>query len=223
MEKNKLYQGDCIEILKGFEENSIDAVITDPPYKLTSGGREKGHQKFKGKLAKENYDNKGDLFDVPIFSSWIPLVSRILKPGGDFYCMSNDKNMTEILDEIKTAKLKIHNILFWNKQKHSGPNRWYLKFGEFIIYAYKPGKSKGINYMGDSTLINIPSLRNSIHPTEKPIELMEYFVKNCNGIILDPFMGVCSTGMACKKMNKDFIGIEKDKKYFEISYNKFYG
>lgn len=216
-EKMNLILGDSIKILKTFPENSIDCVITDPPYKLTTGGREKGHQKYRGKFAKENYDNNGDLFEIPKFSDWIPLISKSLRVGGDFYIMTNDKNMTEILVELKIANLKIHNILFWNKGKHSGPNRWYLKYGEFIIYAYKPGKCKSINVMGSSTYISIPSLRNSIHPTEKPVELMEYMVKNHNGVVLDPFMGVGSTGMACKRLGNSFIGIEKNKEYFNIA------
>lgn len=157
------------------------------------------------------------MFEIPEFSEWIPSIKNILREGGDFYIMTNDKNMTDILLELKKEKLKIHNILFWNKGRHSGPNRWYLKYGEFIIYAYKPGKCKAINVMGSSTYISIPSLRNSFHPTEKPVELMEYLVKNHNGTILDPFMGVGTTGVACKNLGKSFMGMEKNEEYYNVA------
>ena len=77
--------------------------------------------------------------------------------------------------------------------------------------------------MGTKALINVKGLRNKTHPSEKPIELMKILIENScneNDIVFDPFMGLGSTGIACKLSNRNFIGIEKDEKYFEIAQDR---
>lgn len=85
----------------------------------------------------------------------------------------------------------------------------------------RKGKAKNINNMGTKNVLKISNIiGNKKHPTEKPIDLMEVFVVNSsqeNELVLDPFMGVGSTGLACIKNNRNFIGIEIDENYFNIA------
>ena len=90
---------------------------------------------------------------------------------------------------------------------------------EFILFLRK-GKAKNINNLGSKTILSVPNVRNKMHPTEKPVELMQILIENSsneNDTVLDPFMGSGSTGIACLNTNRNFIGIELDKTYFDIA------
>ena len=90
---------------------------------------------------------------------------------------------------------------------------------EFILMLRK-GVAKNIKNMGAKNLFEIPNVRNKKHPTEKPVKLMEILIENSSNegdIVLDPFMGVGSTGVAAKNLKRGFIGIEIDEQYFSIA------
>lgn len=90
-----------------------------------------------------------------------------------------------------------------------------------MILMLRKGNAKNINNMGTKNILDIKNIRgNKTHPTEKPVELNEIFIQNSSNkgeIILDPFMGTGSCGVACEKLGRNFIGIEIDKKYYEIA------
>ena len=223
LELNKIYNMDSIDGIKLIPNNIIDLCVTDPPYKLTSGGINKNNIGIKkpmnGIMDKNIYDNKGSLFKIISFKEWIPEVYRVLKNDADFYVMTNDKNLQEILNTATQCGFKLHNILVWHKGNYT-PNRWYMKSCEFTLYFWK-GKAKPINNKS-SFQINMTKCKmgNRYHPTEKPIELMKEYINNSsieNDIILDLFMGSGTTAIASKKLNRKFIGFEIDKKYYEIA------
>lgn len=114
---------------------------------------------------------------------------------------------------------KFQNIIIWNKG-NATPNRYYLNAYEMILMLRK-GNAKNINNMGTRNILDIKNIRgNKTHPTEKPVELNEIFIQNSSNkgeIILDPFMGTGSCGVACEKLGRNFIGIEIDKKYYDIA------
>ena len=105
------------------------------------------------------------------------------------------------------------------EKNNATPNRYYLNNAEFILMLRK-GKAKNINDMGSKNVIEINNiLGNKKHPTEKPVNLMKIMVKNSsneNEIVLDPFAGSGSTLIACKELNRRFIGIELDEKYYNV-------
>ena len=114
---------------------------------------------------------------------------------------------------------KFQNIIIWNKGNVT-PNRYYLNAYEMILMLRK-GNAKNINNMGTKNILDIKNIRGSkTHPTEKPVELNEIFIQNSSNnseTVLDPLMGTGSCGIACKKLGRNFIGIEIDKKYYEIA------
>ena len=220
--------GDCLEVMKDIPDNSIDLVVTDCPYHIVSGGctniprkdEPSGIFNRRNTFTQKNAKS-GKLFDNNDikFKDWLPDVYRVLKDGTHCYIMINARNLKELQQEAENVGFKFQNIIIWNKG-NATPNRYYLNAYEMILMLRK-GKAKNINNMGCKNIVDIKNIRgNKLHPTEKPVELNELFIKNSSeqgDTILDPFMGVGSCGLACKNTNRNFIGIELDDKYFKIA------
>lgn len=213
-----LRKGDCLEVMKTIKSGSIDAIITDPPYKVITGGRKNGknHKRPKGILN----ENKELMENIPSFKDWLVECYRVMKNGSHGYCMTNTKNLIKISQEIENVGFKIHNFLVWQKNNCT-PSQYYMKNCEYTVF-FRKGKAKYINNIGRSKTVhsfdNI--IGNKQHPTQKPVDLMEFFVGNStkeNEIILDPFMGSGSTMLACKNLNRNGVGIEMDENYFNIA------
>lgn len=219
MEEIKLMQGDCLELMKGIPDGSIDLVVTDPPYRLIPGGCTNKKAK-DGIFCRENVTT-GKLFqhnDLP-FSAWLPDVYRVLKPGTHCYIFINGRNLHELQTEAEKAGFRFVNILVWKKHNKTA-SRYYMNQLEFVLLLRK-GKAKTINNPGCSNCLNVRNLfGNKMHPTEKPVELVQIFVENSSQpgeTVLDPFMGVGGVGVACVNTGRKFIGMELDQGYFEIA------
>lgn len=218
-----LQQGDCLELMKEIPDESIDLVVTDPPYRLVSGGCIGKNCMANTGIFKSNSDavRKGTLFDHNkiTFAEWIPEVFRVLKQRAHCYIMINGRNLAELQNECEKAGFIFQNLLVWNKGNVT-PGKWYMNQCEFILMLRK-GKAKNINIMGTSTLLSITNITGKkVHPTEKPVELMQKLVINSSKYdetVLDPFMGSGSTGIACLNTSRKFIGMELDEQYFEIA------
>ena len=213
---NKLYNMDCLEGMKLIPDNSIDLVVTDPPYKTTSRGSSGG----TGGILKDKLNMKGMVFEHNSikFSEWLPELYRVLKERSHAYIMTNNKNLKDMLIEIENANFEIFKTLIWAKNSPI-TNMYYMDSHEYIIFCRK-GKAKRINNCGTKSVLNIDNVKNKQHPTEKPIDLMKIFIENSsqeNEIVLDPFMGAGSTAMACKELKRNFIGFELDKQYYDIA------
>ena len=222
MKDIELLNDDCLTILKGISTNSIDLVITDPPYKLnkTTGSMTSTSkaEKWQGNLKAG--DKTANIINMVKFSEWLPEVYRVLKKDAHCYIWINDKNLIDLCNEAEKVGFKLHNILVWKKNNVT-PNRWYLKYCEFILFLHK-GKSFPIRNMGDAQLYECDNIngKDKLHPTQKPIEYLErLIIKSSNEFdtVLDCFMGSGSTGVACKNLNRKFIGIELDDNYFNIA------
>jgi site-specific DNA-methyltransferase (adenine-specific) len=216
----QLFNKDCLDVLKQIPDNSIDLVVTDPPYKVISGGNKS--EKWKSGYSKSVlFKNDGKIFDFNNidFNDWIPEIYRILKPATHFYCMTNTINIAKILQVCEDVGFKLHNILVWEKNT-ANANRWYMKNCEFTLF-FRKGESKTINNPSSKMVHHFNNIiGNKTHPTEKPVELMKFYIENSSNIddlVLDPFMGSGSTVIACKESNRKCIGIEIDTKYFDTA------
>ena len=212
----KLYNDDCLNVLKDVDDNSIDLVVTDPPYEVITGGRNGG---VKGKPSGILTENKQLMKSIPKADLWLSECFRVMKDGTHIYIMTNTLNLTNYLNIINSVGFKLHNLLVWNKN-NTTPNRWYMKNCEYVIFARK-GFAKSINNPSSQTVHNFNNIiGNKQHPTEKPVDLMKLYVENSSQVgdmVLDPFMGSGSTGVACKELGRNFIGVELDKQYFDIA------
>ena len=125
------------------------------------------------------------------------------------------------MDACVESGFQLVNILIWKKNNVT-PNKFYMKNCEFIL-LYRKGGQRWINDMGTKHLLEIDNIRNKKHPTEKPIELMETFILNSSKegeSVLDPFMGAGSTALAAKENNRQYIGFELDKDYYNIGQDR---
>ena len=255
----KLYNEDCLNILKTIPSNSVDLVVTDCPYHIASGGCTTGiygNDKQCGEILKKDnyikthsgymregskhislfgmlndsdattYTKQGKLFkfnDIE-FRDWLPDVYRVLKEDTHCYIMINARNLKDLQVECEKVGFIFQQLLVWVKN-NATPNKYYLNNAEFILMLRK-GKAKNINNMGTKNVLHYDNIRNKQHPTEKNVEMLKVLISNSSsigGVVLDPFMGSGTTGVACKKLGRDFIGIEIDEKYFNIAKERIGG
>lgn len=219
--------GDCIQEMSNLADNTIDLIVTDPPYKIT----QRGGTGNCGGLLKTEASKKGKFFKHTDVNNkeWLTQCYRILKEQTHFYLMSNQLNMPEYIRVAEEVGFKYQKALIWDKGNKIVSN-WYMNSFEFILF-FRKGKAKYINNKGDADILRVPNKKTkingeNIHNSEKPIELMEILVLNSSNeedIVLDPFMGSGSTGIASIKNNRRFVGIEKDTKYFEIATQRING
>ena len=210
-------KGDCLELMKTIPDESVDLCVSDIPYKLTGGGKGDG---VKSKRPKGILDQNTQLMEVPKFKDWLPELYRVMKNGTHIYLMCNFLNLNQLMNDVQDVGFKMINLLVWEKNNCT-PSQYYMKNCEYTLLIRK-GNSKYINNIGASKTVhkfdNI--IGNKVHPTEKPIDLMSFYVENSSNIgdtVLDMFMGSGSTGVACINTNRNFIGIEMDDNYFNIA------
>ena len=217
-----LRQGDCLKIISEMPDNSVDLIVTDPPYKVTS----RGGSGTMGGYWKEKRAKQGTIFDFNNTSckEYLPKFYRILKDKSILYLMCNNTNLQEMLNEGTKAGFHFVKCLIWEKgNKICG--RYYMNCFEYII-LFRKGGDKPINKCGtpDILKISIKKMKDSngknLHDTEKPVDLMKILVENSSNegdVVLDPFMGIGATGVACKELNRNFIGIELSEEYYNIA------
>ena len=250
MDKIKLLQGDCIEQMKTIKSGSVDAIITDPPYGTTACKWDSvipfelmweqlnriikpngaivlfGSEPFSSALRMSNIKNyKYDWVWEKSMPSGIATAKFMpMKYHENISVFVNkskptfNKIMAERSDIGKARLKNSGKILNGNKNtsEHISKNKMA---GTYSIY----NKTK----VNPKSIIRIKSVPNcngtKLHPTQKPVALMEYLIKtytNENETVLDFTMGSGSTGVACQNTKRNFIGIERDDKYFEIATNR---
>ena len=222
MNKIKLINGNCLDTLKNIPNESIDLIVTDPPYPTTS----RGNAGNSGGMLQKDINKKGKVFTYNNINckEYAPEFYRLLKDGSHCYVMTNHINLIDMLNTFTDVGFHFIKSLIWNKgNKIMG--QYYMSQYEYILF-FRKGKGKKINNCGTSDILSISNKKTkdkdgkNIHDTEKPVELMEVLVNNSsqeNELVLDPFMGVGSTGIACIKNKRNFIGIELDENYFNIA------
>ena len=221
----KLYNGNCLELMKLIPDKSIDLILTDPPYKITA----RGNGGNSGGMFQKKEVNNGKVFKVNDLEieDWLPEFYRVLKDGTHCYIMTNNKNITHYLSVIDSSLFHFIKNLIWVKDNKIMGQTYMSQF-EYVIMLRK-GKHKRINDCGQSDVLQIPNKKmknlegKTIHDTEKPVKLNEILIANSSNegeTVLDPFMGVGSCGVACINTNRNFIGIELDEEYYNIAKEK---
>ena len=214
-ENCSLLLGDCLERMAEIPDGSVDLVLTDPPYRMTK----------RGKSCRPNWmrDNMGDnVFDgeVPSPSAWLEHCYRVMRDG-HLYIFTNTVSLQETLNAATWAGFRLHNIISMIKDTGM-PNRWYYKQTEIILFLRK-GRAIPINdYTSrDNVAVQMPTQRTGkLHITQKPLDFTTKMVTNSSqqgGLVLDPFMGSGTTGVACMNTARKFIGIERDPEYFRVA------
>ena len=229
----QLYKGDCLEIMKGIEDKSIDMILCDLPYGTT---RNKWDSVIPfDELWKEYKRIIKDNGVIALTSQGIFTAKLILSNEKWFkYKLVWEKSKTTNFLNAKKQPLRKHEdiCVFYNKQPQYNPQMTEGKpydkgvrkdrlTGSYGNFNPVHVKSEGMRYPTDVVYFKTAETEGRVyHSTQKPIALLEYLIKtytNENEIVLDNCMGSGSTGIACLITNRRFVGIEKDDKYFEIA------
>lgn len=214
--------GNAIELIKSLPDESIDCVVTDPPYRVTS----RGNAGTSGGMFTKKVNMQGKVFSennvkVQDFASEL---FRVLKEQTHCYVMCNQTNLRPYLNELESVGFKVTRVLVWDKGNKIN-NQFYMGQVEFIIFCRK-GKAKRVNNCGISELIAIPNKKTkrkdgtNYHDTEKPVALMQLLIEQSTvggDVVLDPFVGIGATAVACLKSGRNFIGYELDSTYYAIA------
>ena len=216
MEDIKLYCDDCLNIMKQIENESIDLIVTDPPYLIkykTNRRKNKDHD-FCSEIL--NDDNEQLIID------YIRECYRILKNNTAMYMFCNCDKVDFFKQELENAGFKIKNMIIWVKNNHTAGDL-KAQFGkqyEIIFLVNKGRKCFNGKRITDIWMFDKISGKKQLHQNQKPVDLLKQCIlkhSDENDIIFDGFMGSGSTGVACIETNRKFIGVELDKKYFEIA------
>lgn len=230
----QLFNKDCLEIIPILENNSIDLLLTDPPYNL---GEFIQKRNYNIKNMREN--SLEDMLDWDSLSKedylinmdkFFQKVSPKLKIGANIIIFISSLRIESIVEIAERYGFYYKTTGVWHKTNPMprNMNLHFVSSNEFWIYfVYKKRTGNVFNnenrmimdYIESSTPKSLEKQYGK-HPTQKPIQIIEYLIKilsNEEDLVFDPFMGSGTTGKSAIKLNRRFIGIELNKKYFEIA------
>jgi len=240
-----LYNNDCLKVLEQIPENSVDMIFADPPYFLSSGSFTCHNGKMVS-VKKADWDlSNGTRKNFEFHLEWTKACRRVLKPGGTIWISGTYHSIYQCGFALEINGFHILNDIAWFKPNAS-PNlscRFFTASHETLIWARKEKKAKHkFNYdlmkngNWPDDFIKKPNLQmRSVwaisppkngekkfgkHPTQKPINLLVRIIMastNKGDVVLDPFTGSSTTGLAAILNDRKFIGIDREKKYLDLS------
>ena len=244
-----LYNTDSIGLLSSLPEDSIDMIFADPPYNLSNGGFSV-HAGRMVSVNKGDWDkSKGFEDDYSFHFRWLEACRRVLKPHGTLWVSGTYHSIYQCGHALQSLNYHILNDIAWFKPNAS-PNlscRFFTASHETLIWARKEKKAKhhfdyGLMKEGDwkDDVLKKPGLQmRSVwsigtpkpyekkfgkHPTQKPLELLRRIVlasTKKGDVVLDPFVGSSTTGIAAVTHGRKFIGVDLEKKYLDLSVQRY--
>ena len=238
----ELLHGDCLEVMKSIHDKSVDAIICDLPYGTTAC---KWDSVIPFEPLWEQY-NRICVGTAVLFGSQ-PFTTKLIQSNIKNFKheLIWFKNVPTGMANSSYSPMKYHEniIIFSNKriktynkqmEEREGKGKDCYKYAHYCgdsnhVKMEKIKKFYDVNLVNPSSILLfnvVPNRNGKFHPTQKPVALMEYIVKtytNEGDTVLDNCMGSGTTGVACKNLNRKFIGIEKDASYFEIAKQRILG
>jgi len=234
----KLFKGDCIDILNNhFHENTFDMIFADPPYFLSNGGVT-CHAGKMVSVDKGGWDKSRGVEETHKFNmKWLKACRRVLKPNGTIWISGTTHVIYSIGFALQILGYKILNDIVWYKP-NAPPNlscRYFTHSTEIVLWAAKSGESKHLfDYQLMKEMNRGKQMRNlweigppsasekhfGKHPTQKPLELLKRILLASSeegSLVLDPFCGSSTTGVACALSGRRYVGIDPEERYLELS------
>lgn len=204
----KLIRDDCFSALDKMGKYSVDLIVTDPPYFLPATHYNVRSGSFRS------------LSDLGIlehyFFMFFTKIDRVLAPNGHLYLFCDGQSYPIFYSTAYSFFKKLRPII-WDKLTSINGFSWRHQH-EIILFCERPESVPVKTGDGDVLKFRAVPIKNRRHLAEKPVELLCKLIEKHNPkIVLDPYSGSASTGEACERLGVDFIGIEKDQNYFEIS------
>lgn len=223
---NNIYNEDSYSAIKDIPSHSIDLIVIDPPY-LIKGTKTGSNSKLSKCIQAINKELEINNITKGIDESILTEFLRVLKTP-NIYIWCNNKQIPMYLDFFVTKHKCNFEVLIWNKT-NAMPlfNNKYLNDKEYCLYFKKSGYCNPLNYEDAKTVFttttNISDKNLFNHPTIKPLNIIETLIKNSskeNDIVADFFLGSGTTAVACKELNRQYIGFEINKKWFNVAQDR---
>ena len=221
----EIYLGNAYTMYKELLQNNVKVnhIITDPPYNISQDNNFSTMKNPRKGVDFGEWDKDFDLYN------WISDYSNLLDKNGSMIIFCSYRFISHIIDKLETSGLVVKDVIIWKKSNPMPRNidRRYVQDTEFAVWAVKKNAKWIFNKPTDKSYLRscyetptVSGKEKTNHPTQKSLKLMENIIKvhtNENDIILDPFMGSGSTGVASIKNSRKFVGIELNKDYFNIA------
>ena len=232
----KLFKDDCLSVMGTLPDESVDCIVTDPPY-------------FVG-FKNDFYDDSPELFEQKV-PSWFTQWNRVLKQDGFIYVFTGVKTLHKWISAGIEAGLTYKNIVAarsFNNNAVRAKNNFGFQFQPILVFSKGQGrKLNQVDFIPTSgawfkdkrnkkpkpytydypnwiktewTFATVKGSSANLHPNEKNSKLIQFLIEvstNKDEVVLDSFMGCGSTGVACKECGRSFIGVELDENYFEMA------
>jgi site-specific DNA-methyltransferase (adenine-specific) len=218
---NQITLGDCNQLLKEINPNSVEAVITDPPYGTASKSKV---SKVGNNLVEFNLE-----WDAELPLEWIEAAAGALKPGGSFIVFTDNLSVNTVWCKLKDCGLTPLQTIYWKKvNPPPQPRKNFCSAIETAVFARKSGKllcwnGGGITHnVFEYPIVTGPD--RTPHPTQKPMQLMQKLISlvtKPGDTVLDPFVGSGTTAHAAYNLDRNFIAFEKDPAYWAIANERF--
>lgn len=226
----ELWHGDALEVLNALPEGFCDGVITDPPY--SSGGAFKGDRAIDTKSKylssssgnhEKTVDFGGDSRDQRAFHFWSTLWAaaalRVAKPGAPALFFTDWRQLPVSTDYLQAGGWIWRGVVPWVKKTYRPQMGRFGAQCEYVVWGSAGAMpiDRGVGCLPGFFEFSYPSERQ--HVTQKPVDLMEAMVGivEPQGLVLDPFMGAGTTGVAAVQTGRRFIGVEQNRTYFDIA------
>lgn len=208
MELNVVYNEDCFKGTKRLDDKCIDMLLTDIPFGMD----------FQSNYRKEKHIKIANDDNIKWFPDWIKEMDRVCKDDAHLYIFCSHHNIDIFKSEIQKYR-KVKNILIWEKN-NTGMGDLYGDYApKYEMILFCSNGNKKLNGGRNSNIIKANKTGNNLHPTEKPVDLMEYFIHKSseeNEIILDTFAGSGATLVGARNTRRNFIGWEIEKTHYEV-------
>lgn len=223
-----ILQGDSHYLIKSIPDNSVDFILTDPPYNLAQHST--GNIPLAGRAAMNNDLAPWDLVEFKP-EEWIDDFIRILKPNGNLFIFTSYNQIGKWYN-LLDHKFDATNFMVWHKTNPAPKvfKAGFLNSCEMIYTCWNKGhvwnfinQAEMHNFLESSICMYPERLRDPKHPTQKPVAILKKLItiaSNEDAVIFDPFMGVGSTGVAAIELNRKFIGFEISPQYFKAAENR---
>lgn len=218
-----LHHGDAFELLSSLNKDSVDVILTDPPF--SSGGRREAARSVRKSMVRSVEDNDWIAGDGMSTSGFVWTMReigrqarRVLKPGGHLLSFIDWRMASPLAAALESADLRQHPTLVWDKT-YFGMGALFRNQYELIVHTTKGNPSPPLRRDVGNVLPCKP-IRGGEHPTEKPVDLLSTLLSvTCppGGLVVDPFMGVGSTGLAALRRGCRFAGSELSAEFFAIA------
>lgn len=202
----QLHNQDALKFLTSLSSESTDLIITDPPYESLEKYRAIGTT-TRLKKSKASSNEWFKIFPNSKFKILLSELFRVLRKNKHLYIFCDKETMFQLVPIAEEAGFKFWKPLIWDKVSIGMGYHYRCRY-EFILF-FEKGKRK-LNNLSVPDILEHKRIRNG-YPTEKPVSLLEVLINQSSDeldVVLDPFMGSCSTGVAAIKNNRSFVGID---------------